>query len=611
MSSNIENTMLSNKRDRNYQNESKSKQEIIKSSSKNDPHKFLEKIIQDSERKLMKGKEISIRLEKEIKVENHKEHIHSSQLIMDSVKSNIDDVPKTRCENLHVKNTYVSEDIHTSSSLSTSKIEGGKFLMDEQGRIIDEKGNIVQIKPHSMSTLKININKEKEKKVKELLKIQKIDQTQAKITSSNKFYDPNLDMIKKPRDKIKMRSFNFAEQGSFLKNLEELRKRQNAKELGIDLNSTELTKNDEKNLINLDMMQIKPNFIKHPIKLKALDLIPDIEWWDSYFLSTDKKSFSPYWTKDEEGNWIHDTGVEIKFEDFKISEKDFLKEKITSYVQHPVPIKNEVLEKKNNVILPVFLTAKEKKKFKRLKRLEKEKEKQEKLKLGLIKPDPPKLKFNNFMKILGDQAIQDPSQVEKIVRKAYQERYLKMIKENEQRKLTKEQRKEKVKRKFERDSKKEVRACLFKIENLSCKKNRFRIDKNCQQLYLTGVCLMAKKNNINNLPSMVYAEGGPLAIKKLKNLLLRRIKWNDSHSQKEMNEEEEEKSEEENNFKTDGEYIITSKCSIVWEGNLKKRYFEKWKMTEVKTENDAKKILGEKGIEHYWNLVTSFKLEDL
>ena len=33
------------------------------------------------------------------------------------------------------------------------------------------------------------------------------------------------------------------------------------------------------------------------------------------------------------------------------------------------------------------------------------------MKLGLIEPAKPKLKFNNFMRILSEEAIQDPSKV--------------------------------------------------------------------------------------------------------------------------------------------------------------------------------------------------------
>lgn len=415
---------------------------------------------------------------------------------------------------------------------------------------------------------------------------------------------------------MKNRAFNFVEKGFFAKNVEEMRKKANAKELGIDLATTQLTEAEHKDLLqmNLDVLRIRQRN-HQPLKIKTMDLIPEVEWWDAYFLPADKKSFSPYWQKDSEGNFIHNIPSEIKFDDFfPLEEKDFLKEKVTIYVQHPITIKNETMEKKDKVILPTFLTEKEKKKFRRLRRLEKEKDKQEKVRLGLIKPDPPKLKFNNFMRIIGDAAVQDPSQIEKKVRKAYEQRYNKMMKENEARKLTPEKKAEKIKKKFEKDSKKEVRACLFKIEDLSQKKNKYQIDKNSQQLYLTGVCMMnrRKKQKIENsqannviLPNLVYAEGGPLAIKKFKNLLLRRIKWDNSVNDDEIKEDDNNTSQIHNQE----EYKINKKCLLVWEGTLKKRYFEKFKMYEISNENSARKILGEKGIEHFWNLVCSYKLE--
>ena len=261
--------------------------------------------------------------------------------------------------------------------------------------------------------------------------------------------------------------------------------------------------------------------------------------------------------------------------------------------------------------MPVFLTQKERKRIRRLRRQDKEKDKQEKIRLGLEKPDPPKLKFNNFMRILGDSAVQDPSQVEKIVRKAYEDRYRKMMQENEKNKLSKDQKAEKVRKKFERDIKKDCKACLFKITDLSNRKIRFKIDKNSQQLYLTGCCITNKKNNLDKIPTFIYVEGGPLALKKYKNLLLRRIKWNSNNIKKDIEKEEESESDEEENIKSNSNDLKNSKhCMLVWEGTIKKRAFEKWKTMEVNSEIRARKILSDKGMEHYWNLILSYNYED-
>lgn len=334
---------------------------------------------------------------------------------------------------------------------------------------------------------------------------------------------------------------------------------------------------------------------KQPIKLRAYDLIPDIEWWDLPFLLPEKKSFSPYWVKDEKGNDIHKLPQEIKFEDFKITDKDFLSNKINIYVQHPIPIKNENIEKMNKMNLPVFLTEKERKRIRRLRRVDKEKDKQEKIKIGLLKAPEPKLKFNNFMRILGDAAVQDPSQIEKKVRKAYEERYNRMMRENEARKLTKDQKSDKFKRKFERDGKKETKACLFKIEDLRDRRHRFKVNRTAQQLYITGLCLIGKKNLTGKLPNLILAEGGPLALKRYKNLLLRRIKWDKSKMEVD--------NEDKNNINDDN--VVDTKCELVWEGTLKKRSFDSWKTREFRSEVEAQKILSEKGFEHLWNIIKS------
>ncbi len=73
--------------------------------------------------------------------------------------------------------------------------------------------------------------------MKELLRIQRIDQSLLKAKKDHKFYDPSLDKIKKKKEKKKTNAFVFVEKGSFIKN----KKQQTAKKLGIDLNKTQLT----------------------------------------------------------------------------------------------------------------------------------------------------------------------------------------------------------------------------------------------------------------------------------------------------------------------------------------------------------------------------------
>lgn len=68
------------------------------------------------------------------------------------------------------------------------------------------------------------------------------------------------------------------------------------------------------------------------------------------------------------------------------------------------------------VIATVMLTAKERKKMRRQNRAEALKEEQEKIRLGLMAPPEPKVKISNLMRVLGSEAVQDPTKVEEYVR---------------------------------------------------------------------------------------------------------------------------------------------------------------------------------------------------
>ena len=169
-----------------------------------------------------------------------------------------------------------------------------------------------------------------------------------------------------------------------------------------------------------------------------------------------------------------------------------------------------------------------------------------------------------------------------------------MLEENENRKLTKEQKKEKIKKKFEKDLKDGTYAALFKIKYLTSDKNRFKIDKNSQQLYLTGLCLMNRENTLNNL---LYVEGGFKAIQRFKKLVLSRIKWNETEKDL-INKSQCLKNEDEKNNENN-----INNCKLLWEGSVKKRIWSKWKMREIKSEQDAISILKEKNMEYIWKMI--------
>lgn len=98
------------------------------------------------------------------------------------------------------------------------------------------------------------------------------------------------------------------------------------------------------------------------------------------------------------------------------------------------------MEKIKSTPVPLLLTEKEKQKLRRQRRAEKTKDLQEKQALGLIEPPKPRLKLSSFMNAIQAQAVADPTQMEKEVRRDMIERRKKHLEHNERRKLTKQER---------------------------------------------------------------------------------------------------------------------------------------------------------------------------
>lgn len=133
---------------------------------------------------------------------------------------------------------------------------------------------------------------------------------------------------------------------------------------------------------------------------------------------------------------------------------------ITNLVQHPVPI----LPPDAGKVAPmqVMLTKKERKKLRRQRRLEALKERQDKIRLGLMPPDAPKVKIANLMRVLGTEAVQDPTQVEAQVRKQMADRQQQHESHNAAAQLTKEQKKEKKAQKLTEDISESAHVAVFR-----------------------------------------------------------------------------------------------------------------------------------------------------
>ncbi|KAF9059772.1 pre-mRNA processing factor 3-domain-containing protein [Rhodocollybia butyracea] len=287
---------------------------------------------------------------------------------------------------------------------------------------------------------------------------------------------------------------------------------------------------------------------------------------------------------------------------------------ITIYIQHPIKI--PAPGDKNKVALkPMMLTKKEQKKMRKLRRASELQDKRDRIRMGLLPPDPPKVRLANLMKVLTSDAIQDPTRVEAKVRREVAMRKHQHEKTNVERKLTDEQRREKIENKKVDEEKKGIYGAVFKVKKLVDPAHQFKVRKNAEQLNLTGVCIF------NPNFSLVYVEGAAKFIRNYKRLMLVRMLWTEAARPRgaedvvlEGEEGEGEAgpvvSSKMRDDKADQSISLEdNKCWLVWEGLLKDRAFNGFKAKSCPTDGAAKELLGEK-LRGYWDQAKNWKPEE-
>ncbi|KAI8805098.1 U4/U6 small nuclear ribonucleoprotein Prp3 [Cladochytrium replicatum] len=289
---------------------------------------------------------------------------------------------------------------------------------------------------------------------------------------------------------------------------------------------------------------------------------PDAEWWDTQLLET--------------GSYEDVTTRKLVLEG-----DDCI---ITNLIQHPIPVQPPA-EPGQPPPKPVMLTEKERKKLRRQRRAEALKEKQEKIRLGLLPPEQPKVKISNLMRVLGAEAVQDPTKIEQQVRAQIAQRLASHKRHNESMKLTDEQKKQKKRNKLMEDTSKVVQVAVFRVKNLSHPLHRNKIDFNAQQNFLTGVAILHEGLNL------VVVEGGPKAIRRYKKLMLRRINWSDATAAD--NDEV-------------GEGPSSKDCVQVWEGEVQRRFFDNFRFKKCDSDTSAKQFLEKFGAPHYWEAARNY-----
>jgi len=314
---------------------------------------------------------------------------------------------------------------------------------------------------------------------------------------------------------------------------------------------------------------------------------PDIEWWDQNLV--DGKDYG---------------GIP---ESLKIEGPDSL---ITIYIQHPVAIEPPQ-DKQAPPPKPMYLTPKEQQKLRRQRRMMELKEKQAKIRLGLEPAPPPKVKKSNLMRVLGEEAVKDPTAVEARVNREIQARFEKHMQENEERKLTKEERHEKLATNQAKDAARGIHILVFKINSLANGQHRYKINMNATQNGLNGICIMHPKMNL------VIVEGGEHSVNNFKKLMLRRIDWTESLPSREKDKDattpaggasaatvrEWLKAEDEKGFLKD---LSNNKCVLIFEGEVKTASFRKWGSKICETDQEAREFLTSRKLDSFWTQAKNF-----
>jgi len=353
----------------------------------------------------------------------------------------------------------------------------------------------------------------------------------------SKYYDPRM-TPRKDRDR---RMFHFVAPGTFVRKGQTMRAE-------LFTNQSHFNEADPLNRRLFAQLRRDP--------------VPTVEWWDRIFLPKPTSTLNSA----EHPGYGDLTPDNISLEH------------VTHYVDHPVPERAAALESQNTAhAASSFLTEKEKKKLRRIRREEVQKEKQIKVMLGLEKPEDTRVTLTNMTRVYGAQALEDPTKIDQMVREQMKARLDKHVQANEERKLTPEQRREKKLEKLRRNETGEVQVVVFKVKDLSSPLHRKNIDHATRDGALTGVLIICEDPEGTNV---LVAEGAPRAIKKLRRLMTARLKWADTRPD--------------------------NTCDLVWEGVLAKRHFKKFRFHECSSATEARQVLAERNQAHYWDTALAF-----
>ena len=388
----------------------------------------------------------------------------------------------------------------------------------------------------------------------------------AEETRNNPYFDPALGAKTATLKSRISRQLVFNQKGKYIQQATAMRR-----QAALEAMKRRIAESSRKAGIDEDLDTEKTFLVPAP---------PDIEWWDEGLVNG--KGYS---------------AIDIP-NGLKIDTPDSI---ITLYIQHPVALEPPQ-EKNMPAPKPMFLTPQEQAKLRRQRRMADLKEQQAKVRLGLEPAPPPKVKKGNLMRVLGNEASLNPTAVEARVTAEIEERAQKHEEMNEDRKLTKEQRAEKLATQQAADAARGIYVSVYKIDSLANGRHRFKISKNAEQNALTGICILNPKFNL------VIVEGGQHSIQAFRKLMLNRIDWTENsipNSVREGNKEALQSWLQSVDDKGELRDLGLNKCTLVWEGGQKTRAFRKWGSRVCETESMAREALGRGKMETMWTLARS------
>jgi len=464
--------------------------------------------------------------------------------------------------------------------------------LDAQGREIDENGNLVVRAVQPVSTLKVNLPG----RVAEALKEERgaPSTLDTRMPSASELEaDPGFDPRMAPASDRRMQrpkkaTFDFVQEGSLQKQAEMMRLRNKFGDAAVKrraaLPSGPIGPTANPNLVPIGDPNMVPIGTRRPTEAVPADdeaaapkvvepPPPEVEWWDRALLLS--------------GSYARDVPSDP-------AEPVTIKEaKLTIYVEHPVPLEPPA-EAPPPPPQPLKLTKKEMKKLRTQRRAAREKEKQDLIRQGLLEPPKPKIKIANLYRVLGEQAVADPTAMEKEARKQMAERQSAHEDRNLARKLLPEEKREKKLKKLFDDTETETITSVYKLARLDNRQHKFKVDINAKENHLTGMLLL------NDQFCLVIVEGCPKSIKRFMKLMLRRIQW----------EEEPEKADDEDGDAMDEEPRDPNTCDLVWQGVVKQQAFHNFRIVKTTDAASAKALLESHEVGHYWDTAANYNRDE-